>query len=159
MKTWVTRRAVADGTLFLLLLGVDRWTKLIALSSLASGASVPVGSLFGIHLFWTLTYNQGAAWGTLGAYPTALLLFRLCFIALLMVFYVRLRATVSKRILLVILLAGACGNIIDTVVYGHVVDMIHVQLWGWNYPVFNIADMSICFGAFLLALSAFPQEE
>ena len=44
------------------------------------------------------------------------------------------------------MLAGALGNIVDSLFLGHVVDMIHVVFWGWDYPVFNVADSFIFLG-------------
>jgi signal peptidase II len=35
------------------------------------------------------------------------------------------------------------GNILDFFLYGHVVDMLHIQLWGYTPFVFNVADAMI----------------
>ncbi len=43
---------------------------------------------------------------------------------------------------------GAIGNLIDRIVYGHVIDFIDVRVW----PVFNIADSAITIGVVLLIL-------
>ena len=47
-----------------------------------------------------------------------------------------------------LILAGAISNVIDTFVYGHVVDMIHFTFWGYDYAVFNLADSAVCLGVF-----------
>ncbi|MEY2853703.1 MAG: hypothetical protein RL030_835, partial [Pseudomonadota bacterium] len=55
---------------------------------------------------------------------------------------------------LALVLAGAVGNAIDRLRFGHVVDFIGVH---WNeawFPAFNIADASITIGAGLLLLDA-----
>ncbi len=51
---------------------------------------------------------------------------------------------------LMLILAGALGNILDRVRHGYVVDFIHVH-WKdvWSYPIFNIADSLICIGIIL----------
>ncbi len=46
------------------------------------------------------------------------------------------------------LVGGAVGNLIDRVARGSVIDFIHIPHW----PAFNFADMSITFGAVILAL-------
>lgn len=48
------------------------------------------------------------------------------------------------------ILAGAIGNLIDRLRFGHVVDFISVH-WGSSYfPTFNIADAAITIGAVLM---------
>ena len=51
-------------------------------------------------------------------------------------------------------IGGAVGNFIDRIIYGYVIDFIDINLFGWNYPVFNIADMMIVIGVFLLVINA-----
>ena len=53
---------------------------------------------------------------------------------------------------LTLILGGAVGNLIDRVLYGHVVDFISFH---WNnsyFPAFNIADSAITLGAIMMAL-------
>jgi signal peptidase II len=125
----------------------DRVIKYLSLYWLVPGVPAKVGSIFGIDLFWTLTYNQGAAWGVFDGSPGVLLIFRILFIALLAYVYLKSALSPLSSTALALVLAGACGNIIDTFMWGHVVDMIHLQFWGWDYPVFNVADMAICIGS------------
>ena len=65
-------------------------------------------------------------------------------------------ATRADRRLLVaaigLVMGGAIGNVIDRVVYGHVVDFL---LFYWKdsyFPAFNLADVGISCGAVLLVL-------
>lgn len=52
----------------------------------------------------------------------------------------------------VLLLAGALGNLIDRVSLGYVIDFIDC-FWGrWHWPAFNVADIAICTGCFTLVL-------
>ena len=154
MKTWVRRRGVIDGVVLLCVLLLDQTAKFCAVRFLIPGISVPVGSLFGTHLSWTLAYNQGAAWGVFEGYPSTLLFFRFIFVVILIAAYLRGTWSSFSRIALVAVLAGAVGNIVDTATFGYVVDMIHVQLWGWDYPIFNVADSAICLGALVLFVTA-----
>jgi signal peptidase II len=56
-----------------------------------------------------------------------------------------------------LILGGAVGNLIDRVLYGWVIDFVHVwaRLGGhtWSWPDFNVADASITMGAILLVLN------
>lgn len=51
-------------------------------------------------------------------------------------------------------MAGALGNVIDRARLGYVIDFIHIYYQDWHYPIFNVADMAICAGAFLLIVDA-----
>jgi signal peptidase II len=58
-----------------------------------------------------------------------------------------------------LILGGALGNLIDRVMFGWVIDFIH--LWvrvgdrSWAWPDFNVADSAITVGACLLILNEF----
>lgn len=54
-----------------------------------------------------------------------------------------------------LILAGALGNLIDRLRYGHVVDFVHLHWGTWYYPAFNVADSAITIGAVLLIVDAF----
>jgi len=141
--------------LWTVLFAFDRITKAIAIHTLSSGSSLPLFSFLGIDFSLTLTTNYGAAWGLLTHWPTLLLFIRLAFIVLLLYLYCKANFSKTAKISLLLILAGACSNIIDTLLWKHVVDMIHVRFWGWNYPVFNIADSWICLGALGILCSSF----
>lgn len=53
---------------------------------------------------------------------------------------------------LALILGGAVGNLIDRLVYGHVIDFIDVHVGAWHWPAFNIADSAITIGAALFVL-------
>jgi len=49
-----------------------------------------------------------------------------------------------------LILAGAVGNLIDRIAYGHVIDFIDVYYQKHHWPAFNIADSAICIGAVIM---------
>ncbi|MBS1386827.1 MAG: lipoprotein signal peptidase [Duodenibacillus sp.] len=55
----------------------------------------------------------------------------------------------------VLIVSGAVGNAIDRVVLGSVVDFLDFHLAGWHWPAFNVADIAICLGAFLIVVAEF----
>src|SRR5690554_2837463 len=108
-------------------------------------------------LDFTLHYNRGAAFSFLSDaggwqrwFFSAIALAVSVYIA---VWLARLRQQQWLQALaLVLVLGGALGNLIDRLLYGHVVDFISVH-WGSSYfPTFNIADAAISVGAVLLVL-------
>jgi signal peptidase II len=52
-----------------------------------------------------------------------------------------------------LILGGALGNVIDRLMYGHVVDFLDFHWDGvGHFPAFNLADSAICLGAALFIL-------
>jgi signal peptidase II len=49
---------------------------------------------------------------------------------------------------LVLILSGAISNLFDRLYFGCVIDFIDLRIW----PIFNLADIFICLGAFLLII-------
>jgi signal peptidase II len=64
----------------------------------------------------------------------------------------------QKLIALTLMLGGALSNLFDRVYYGAVIDFIDVYFGYHHWPVFNLADCSICVGAFLLLLIKEPKK-
>ncbi|URJ25202.1 signal peptidase II [Candidatus Blochmannia ocreatus] len=48
------------------------------------------------------------------------------------------------------MIGGALGNLYDRILYGAVIDFIDIYVANWHWPAFNIADVTIFFGFFLL---------
>lgn len=106
---------------------------------------------------WT---NTGAAWGYFGDYQLLLIFLRVALIAGLMIYLLFYNTHRSWRLPLILIIAGAVGNVIDYFVYGHVVDMLHFVFWGYDFPVFNVADSAISMGiASLFILSFFEPKQ
>jgi signal peptidase II len=60
---------------------------------------------------------------------------------------------------LALILGGACGNLIDRVVYGQVVDFIDIGIRTFRWPVFNVADSAVVIGmvVFFFSVSVQPK--
>ncbi|MBC8493307.1 MAG: lipoprotein signal peptidase [Candidatus Thioglobus sp.] len=52
-----------------------------------------------------------------------------------------------------LVLAGAIGNLIDRAALGFVIDFIDLHYQDFYWPVFNVADIAIVMGVFLLILA------
>lgn len=52
------------------------------------------------------------------------------------------------------IIGGALGNVVDRLLYGHVVDFILLYYRHWFYPAFNLADSFICVGAALMVIDS-----
>jgi signal peptidase II len=64
------------------------------------------------------------------------------------------KGQIRMALALALILGGAAGNLVDRVLYGHVIDFIDVYYGAWHWPTFNIADSAITLGAVLLILDA-----
>jgi len=135
---------------------VDQCTKLLADAMLVlhqQVAVIPYLALF-------KAYNPGAAFSFLsdasGWQRWFFVVLAMIVITVLLVWLRRLSATeTATSLALALILGGAAGNLIDRLVYGYVIDFIDVYVGSWHWPAFNIADMAISVGAFLLLLDAF----
>ena len=52
-----------------------------------------------------------------------------------------------------IVIGGIVGNLIDRILYGAVVDYLSFDIFGYGFPVFNIADIGITVGFVILAIN------
>ncbi len=142
-----------------ILLGVliltDQLTKHIAAARL-----MPVGNIDIIDNFFSLTYveNKGAAFGFLQGAKWLFIILTIVVCILCIIYFVRLKRENRDRVIrlaLIFICAGAIGNLIDRILRGYVVDMLNFYILGYDYPVFNFADICVCVGAFLLILGTF----
>lgn len=117
------------------------------------------------YFSWTLAYNTGAAFSFLaGASGWQRWLFTLIAVVVSVVLVVWLKRLKSDEtwlaVGLALVLGGALGNLVDRVVFGHVVDFILVHWQNrWYFPAFNLADSAITVGALLLALDMFKSKK
>ena len=131
----------------------DRLTKLFFSDLLADGESLPV---IRNVLHMTLVHNTGVAFGFFKDQGIVFIVIPVIAIFLLIfnIYYYRRNDQALSRIYIVafsLILGGAIGNLIDRIVYGHVIDFIDLRIW----PVFNIADSAITIGAIIIAIKCF----
>ncbi|HEX3891028.1 MAG TPA: signal peptidase II [Terracidiphilus sp.] len=137
---------------------LDRLTKTLVTARVILGGAIPVIPHFLRITHWT---NEGAAFSLFAdtASPNTvrwgLIAFSLLAAVIVLVAMVRLGGSISATtIALALILGGALGNVHDRIAYGSVVDFIEVNIFGYHWPDFNIADTSIVTGACLLLLDS-----
>ena len=136
----------------------DRVTKGLVLARLDPGAWVEV--MQGVAL--THVHNRGIAFSLFsgGGAFTRVLLHLTIFTSVVIIAAMVVRHAHHSRLAgfaFGLILGGAVGNLIDRVLYGWVIDFVH--LWARigdrtvSWPDFNVADASISVGAVLLILN------
>jgi signal peptidase II len=113
---------------------------------MAPGQGVPLLPFFNLVMVW----NPGISYGLFPASSivgTAILvLVSLAAIAGLG-YWLWGMASLSLAIGVGLVIGGALGNLIDRLVYGRVADFFHLYGFGYDFYVFNVADVAITFGA------------
>lgn len=134
---------------------LDQLTKYLATIHLVRGS---IELLPFLNL--TLVHNTGAAFGFLNdaAGWQNLFFIAIATIACVVIVFM-LRRMPSGEVLvgigLALILGGALGNLIDRLLYGHVIDFIDFYYGSWHWPAFNVADSAITIGAAILIFDAF----
>lgn len=130
----------------------DQFTKILIVGYYQLGDSVAVTGFFNV----VRVHNAGAAFSFLSdASGWQRWFFTAIGSAAAGVIVWLLRAHREQRLFcaaLTLILSGAVGNVIDRLMYGHVIDFIDLHWAGWHFPAFNVADSSITLGATLLVL-------
>ncbi len=103
--------------------------------------------------FFQITHSQntGAAFGFLPQAGDLFLLIAVVVVLAMLYYYPRITGSAwINRIAVGLVVAGALGNAIDRLTFGHVVDFIHYQIPGLISNVSNVADHAIVLGVILL---------
>ncbi len=133
-----------------ILLALDQWTKHLAVLHLKDQAPFVIWE--GVFELQYLE-NRGAAFGMLQGQRSFFLICTVLVMLMIAYFYNRMPDTkrfLPLRVIAVMVVAGAIGNLIDRVLYSYVVDFLYFKLI--DFPIFNVADCYVTVGAILLAV-------
>ena len=135
---------------FLVIVIGDQVTKIIVDHTLSLGGSYAIIDNF---FYFTYAHNTGAAWGMLAG-KISLFLIVSVVAAIGIIYYFMKSESYQKltRFGLVLVFAGLIGNLIDRLAFGYVRDFIDFIIFGYNFPIFNVADMAITIGMALVIL-------
>lgn len=101
--------------------------------------------------FFYLTYleNRGAAFGVLQNFRWAFIILTIVAVSIMIWYFIK-NNNIVFRISMAFLISGAIGNLIDRLLRGFVVDFLDFFPFGFDFPIFNFADICVNIGAFLL---------
>lgn len=113
-----------------------------------------------INNFFSLTYvlNDGAAFSLFASRTYLLIL-----IALICLFFIiyELKNNLNDRVLSIgysLVLAGLLGNFLDRLIDGYIIDYLSFKILGYNYPIFNFADILIVVGIIVVIIKEILKE-
>tara|TARA_B100001741_G_scaffold130762_1_gene107877 strand:+ start:308 stop:784 length:477 start_codon:yes stop_codon:yes gene_type:complete len=132
----------------LTLVFIDQISKYWILSFLELGESFNLLPFLDL----TLIFNSGIAFGLLDNLGNlgSWLLYLLVTSIIIYFTYLTLKAeSKTESLIMLLILSGGLGNVIDRTIYGYVVDFIHFNFNGYSFYVFNFADSLITIGAIL----------
>ena len=132
---------VTDFMLFVILVITDQLTKHLAVVRLKNQAAY---NLINGILEFNYLENRGAAFGVLQNQKYFFVFVALIFIGVIVFVLIKVptqKKYYSLNILLVMIAAGAVGNMIDRVRYDYVVDFIYLVCI--QFPIFNMADIYV----------------
>lgn len=131
---------------------LDQVSKITMSRLLVYGQSEMITPYFNL----VMVYNQGAAFSFLansGGWQRWFFS-GLAFVVSLAIIWM-LWKNASQRLFcwsLSLILGGAVGNLIDRLIYGHVIDFLDFHIGTLHWPAFNVADSAITLGAALFVL-------
>ena len=133
-------------TLFLCLF-IDQFIKNIVINFMNVGESIVL-----IKNFLSITYvrNSGAAFSILSSNTFLLIIISLFVLFFIFKYISKGELNNYERIIYGMLAGGICGNLFDRIVYGAVIDYLDFNIFGYNFPIFNFADVFIVISMFLI---------
>lgn len=137
------------------LVSLDQYTKSIILNYFELYESKAI-----IDGFFSLTYvqNFGAGFSIMqNARTTFLIITPICLIGLTYLF-IKSNDKLSKTALL-LMISGTIGNFIDRIVRIYVVDFLDFIIFGWDFPIFNVADIFLTIGVCLYIIALIKEEK
>ena len=135
---------------FIILVGLDQWTKGLAVKYLMGNK--PYVVLKDVFEFY-YSENRGAAFGMIQERQLFFFVIAVAVFAAILFVLVRMPDDRKYRPLAVCMMfvgAGAAGNMIDRVSQSYVVDFLYFKLI--NFPIFNVADCYVTVSALCLVL-------
>lgn len=143
------KKLAAAAVALLVLILLDQLTKRLAVTYLYQQDPIEIlPGIFELHFL----VNRGAAFGIMQNHQYFFAV--ITCIVLCVLVYVFLRIPARRRhmplhCLLVLLMAGAVGNLLDRVRLGYVIDFFYFKLI--DFPIFNVADCYVVVSVLLLA--------
>ena len=138
---------------------LDRVSKIIVINLEKNEgiSNYSLSSFINIELIW----NNGIAFGLLSFNEKFYynILTTTIIIVTLIVFFLMLKSSGYQKYGFLMVFGGSLGNIFDRLYYASVPDFIDIHINNFHWFIFNVADIFITLGVFLLIYSEFLKKE
>ena len=139
-------------SLVLFIFLIDRISKLYVIhkDKINFNSEIYSSKFLNIYLIW----NEGIAFGLFSFNEDYLYNF-LTFLILIVIIFIILmirKSDLLRKYALLLVLGGALGNFFDRLIYKAVPDFIDFHVGNFHWFIFNVADIFITFGIFLMII-------
>ncbi len=107
----------------------------------------------------TVVHNTGGAWSIFSNHSYLFIIASIVAIVLLIKFMFGFKDNLRNNIAFASLFGGIFSNLADRIFLGYVRDFLDFKIFGYDYPIFNIADMAIVLGVILLIVAVIKGED
>ena len=139
-----------------LILIIDQVSKTLIETFVKLNDSVQVIKDF---FYITVVHNTGGAWSIFSNHSYLFIIASVIAIILLIKFMFGFKNNLRNNIAFAFLFGGIFSNLADRIFLGYVRDFLDFKLCGYNYPIFNIADITIVVGVILLIVAVIKGED
>lgn len=109
--------------------------------------------------YFTYSHNSGAAWGIFQGHLWLFYIISVfAAVAIVYYFYQTQPYQEFTRFGLILVFSGMLGNLIDRICLGYVRDFIDFIILGYDFPIFNIADIAITVGVLFVIYDVCVEE-
>lgn len=139
--------------IFIIGIVLDQWTKGLVANNMNLFESIEI-----IPGFFSITYaqNTGAAWSMMEG--QMFFFYVITVVAcVLLVFYLKnlKEEQFLSKLGVIMMLSGTIGNFMDRVMFQYVRDFLDFIIFGYDFPIFNVADSFLCVGVAIILLEEF----
>lgn len=107
----------------------------------------------------TVVHNTGGAWSIFSNHSYLFIIASIVAIVLLIKFMFGFKNNLRNSIAFASLFGGIFSNLADRLFLGYVRDFLDFKIFGYDYPIFNIADIAIVVGVILLIIAVIKGED
>jgi len=132
----------------IVMIAADRITKYYISSTMEIGEKTSV-----IDNFFYVSHhtNKGAAWGMFHNTNMTLVLGIMSVVVSIVMIFIYFRFDKWPiHLSLAMIISGALGNAYGRILYGEVTDFLDIYIFGYDFPIFNVADMMVTLGTIVL---------
>lgn len=116
---------------------------------------IVVKNFFYLHI----VHNAGGAWSIFDNHSWIFIVVSFLAIIVLLKFMFNFKKNKRNNLAFGLLFGGIVSNLADRIFLGYVRDFLDFQIFSYDFPVFNLADVAIVLGVFLLMIAILKGED